>query len=104
MCLQGNADSLLHIACRKKDYEMAKLFVESGATVDAQNVRNFYMFSLQPLFGFQTADVFSNSCWWFQDEGHTPLHVTAWEGDEAMVKYLHQIKANANVIDKVWRK
>ena len=38
MYLQNNGDTLLHIACRKKDFEMAKLFVDSGGQVDAQNV------------------------------------------------------------------
>lgn len=37
----------------------------------------------------------------FQEDGHTPLHIAAWEGDEAMVKYLYQMKANPNLTDKV---
>ena len=37
----------------------------------------------------------------FQNEGHTPLHISAWEGDESMIKYLQSCKANPNIIDKV---
>ena len=36
-----------------------------------------------------------------QNEGHTPLHISAWEGDESMIKYLQSCKANPNIIDKV---
>ena len=36
-----------------------------------------------------------------QKDGHTPLHVSAWEGDDVLVKYLHQNKANPNIVDKV---
>lgn len=36
-----------------------------------------------------------------QDDGHSPLHIAAWEGDEAMVKYLNTMKANAYITDKV---
>ena len=35
---QDNKDSVMHIACRRKDFDMVKLFVESGADVDMRNV------------------------------------------------------------------
>ena len=37
----------------------------------------------------------------FQYDGHTALHISAWEGDEMLVKYLYQMKANPNLCDKV---
>ena len=37
----------------------------------------------------------------FQEEGFSPMHVSAWEGDEQVVKYLNQVKANPNIVDKV---
>ncbi|XP_050400941.2 ankyrin-1 [Patella vulgata] len=33
-------------------------------------------------------------------DGQTALHLSAWEGDEAMVKYLYNLRANPNVTDK----
>ncbi|KAG7458245.1 hypothetical protein MATL_G00236160 [Megalops atlanticus] len=71
---KGTGDSALHICCRRKDTEMAKVLVEFGANVDIQN-----------------------------DEGQTPLHVAAWEGDELMLKFFYQCKANPNIIDKMDR-
>ncbi|CAH1774233.1 unnamed protein product [Owenia fusiformis] len=71
---QDNGDHVLHIACRKKDIELAKLFIDSGASVSCKN-----------------------------DEGHTPLHISAWEGDEPMMKYLYSVKANPNVYDRLDR-
>ncbi|XP_072269322.1 uncharacterized protein [Pyxicephalus adspersus] len=38
-----------------------------------------------------------------EDEGQTPLHIAAWEGDEVMLKFLHQCKANPNITDKLER-
>ena len=32
-------DTALHLAARRKDNELVKLFIEAGAGVDAQNVR-----------------------------------------------------------------
>ncbi|KAL2080256.1 hypothetical protein ACEWY4_024049 [Coilia grayii] len=69
-----DGNSALHICCRRKDAEMAKILVESGANVDAQN-----------------------------DEGQTPLHIAAGEGDEASLKILYQSKANPNIADKMDR-
>lgn len=44
-------------------------------------------------------------CWirvfFFQYDGHTALHISAWEGDEMLVKYLYQMKANPNLSDMV---
>ncbi|KAG6931799.1 serine/threonine-protein phosphatase 6 regulatory ankyrin repeat subunit B-like [Chelydra serpentina] len=67
-------DTVLHASCRKRDVEVAKILVEYGAVVDCQN-----------------------------DEGQTPLHVTAWEGDEALLKFFHHCKANPNIADKMDR-
>lgn len=41
---QGDGESALHICCRRKDAEMAKILVEFGANVDIQNV------SLTPVY------------------------------------------------------
>ncbi|XP_041932384.1 transient receptor potential cation channel, subfamily N, member 1 [Alosa sapidissima] len=70
----GDGDSALHICCRRKDAEMAKILVEFGANVDFQN-----------------------------EEGQTPLHIAAWEGDEATLKVFYQGKANPNIADKMDR-
>ncbi|XP_036423490.1 transient receptor potential cation channel, subfamily N, member 1 [Colossoma macropomum] len=70
----GSGDTALHICCRRKDVEMAKVLVEFGSNLDSQN-----------------------------DEGQTPLHVAAWEGDEAMLKFFYQSKANPNIVDKMDR-
>ncbi|XP_012688345.1 transient receptor potential cation channel, subfamily N, member 1 [Clupea harengus] len=70
----GDRDSALHICCRRKDAEMAKILVESGANIDVQN-----------------------------EEGQTPLHIAAWEGDEATLKVFYQGKANPNIADKMDR-
>ncbi|XP_067887441.1 transient receptor potential cation channel, subfamily N, member 1 isoform X5 [Heterodontus francisci] len=71
---KDNGDTVLHVCCRKKDTELAKLLVELGAGVDFQN-----------------------------DDGQTPLHVAAWEGDEFMLKFFYQYKANPNIADKLDR-
>ncbi|XP_041105107.1 transient receptor potential cation channel, subfamily N, member 1 isoform X2 [Polyodon spathula] len=71
---KGSGDSPLHVCCRRKDTDLAKLLVEYGASVDFQN-----------------------------EEGQTPLHVAAWEGDESMLKYFYQCKANPNIADKLDR-
>ncbi|KAJ8386825.1 hypothetical protein AAFF_G00166200 [Aldrovandia affinis] len=71
---KGTGDTALHICCRGKDTEIAKLLVEHGANVDVQN-----------------------------GEGQTPLHVAAWEGDALMLKFLYQCKANPNIVDKLDR-
>ncbi|XP_030644286.1 transient receptor potential cation channel, subfamily N, member 1 [Chanos chanos] len=70
----ASGDSALHICCRRKDLEMAKVLVEFGANVDFQN-----------------------------EEGQTPLHIAACEGDEVMLKLFYQSKANPNIADKMDR-
>ncbi|XP_056378829.1 serine/threonine-protein phosphatase 6 regulatory ankyrin repeat subunit A-like isoform X2 [Hyla sarda] len=67
-------DCALHTSCRKRDVDTAKLLVEYGASVDCQN-----------------------------GGGQTPLHIAVWEGDEMMVKFLHQCKANPNLTDQMDR-
>ncbi|XP_030045854.1 serine/threonine-protein phosphatase 6 regulatory ankyrin repeat subunit B-like [Microcaecilia unicolor] len=67
-------DTVLHASCRKRDPELVKLLVEYGAIVDFQN-----------------------------EEGHTPMHVVAWEGDEVLLKFFYQCKANPNITDKLDR-
>ncbi|MGH0158275.1 UNVERIFIED_CONTAM: hypothetical protein FKN15_040052 [Acipenser sinensis] len=71
---KGSGDAALHVCCRRKETDLAKLLVEYGACVDFQN-----------------------------EEGQTPLHVAAWEGDESMLKYFYQCKANPNIADKLDR-
>ena len=39
---KDNGDTVLHIACRRKDFESAKQFVEHSADVDAKNVRSCF--------------------------------------------------------------
>ncbi|CAB1350814.1 unnamed protein product [Coregonus sp. 'balchen'] len=70
----GSGDAALHVCCRRKDLEMAKVLIENGANVDIQN-----------------------------EEGQTPLHIAAWEGDELLLKLFYQSKANPNVTDKMDR-
>ena len=36
---QDNGDTALHIACRRRDMDLARLLVDAGAPVDLQNVR-----------------------------------------------------------------
>ncbi|CAM9425723.1 unnamed protein product [Lampetra fluviatilis] len=66
-----NGDTALHLASKKKDLELARLLIESGANIDVQN-----------------------------GEGQTPLHIAAGEGDEVLLKFFHQVKANPNIVDK----
>ena len=40
---QTTGDTVLHVACRRKDMDLAKLFIDSGATVDQPNVRQCFM-------------------------------------------------------------
>ncbi|XP_071964995.1 uncharacterized protein [Antedon mediterranea] len=69
-----SGDTLLHLACRKKDMDLIKLFIENGSHIDVLN-----------------------------DDGHTPLHLAASFGDEQIVKYFYQMKANPNIYDKLDR-
>ncbi|XP_035380821.1 transient receptor potential cation channel, subfamily N, member 1 [Electrophorus electricus] len=70
----GVGDTALHVCCRRKDVEIAKVLVEFGANLDFQN-----------------------------GEGQTPLHIASWEGDETMLKLFYQNKANPNIVDKMDR-
>ncbi|KAL1254989.1 hypothetical protein QQF64_013050, partial [Cirrhinus molitorella] len=70
----ANGDTALHISCRRKDAEMAKVLVEFGANLDSQN-----------------------------NDWQTPLHIAALEGDENMLKFLYHCKASPNILDKMDR-
>ncbi|XP_073678272.1 transient receptor potential cation channel, subfamily N, member 1 [Garra rufa] len=70
----ANGDTALHICCRRKDVEMAKVLVEFGANPDSQN-----------------------------NDWQTPLHIAALEGDENMLKFLYHCKASPNILDKMER-
>ena len=50
-------DTVLHIACRKKDHDLVKLFIENAADVNIQNVK-FIKFSLSVLLGLRVCSVF----------------------------------------------
>ncbi|XP_067282389.1 transient receptor potential cation channel, subfamily N, member 1 [Pseudorasbora parva] len=70
----ANGDTALHICCRRKDVEMARVLVEFGANPDSKN-----------------------------NEWQTALHIAALEGDENMLKFLYLCKANPNILDKMDR-
>ncbi|XP_065340589.1 serine/threonine-protein phosphatase 6 regulatory ankyrin repeat subunit C isoform X2 [Cloeon dipterum] len=64
-------DYALHLAARKKDVEVARILVEYGAEVDAQN-----------------------------NEGQCALHISADVGDDAMVRFFFAVRASASIVDK----
>lgn len=66
----ANGDSALHIAARRKDIDMVRILVDYGANVDMQN-----------------------------GEGQTPLHISAGEGDDQLVKYFYTVRASASIAD-----
>ncbi|XP_077086187.1 transient receptor potential cation channel, subfamily N, member 1 [Siphateles boraxobius] len=70
----ANGDMALHICCRRKDTDMAKVLVEFGANPDSQN-----------------------------NEWQTPLHIAALQRDENMLKFLYLCKASPNILDKMDR-
>ncbi|KAK7139556.1 hypothetical protein R3I93_016630 [Phoxinus phoxinus] len=70
----ANGDTALHICCRRKDVDMAKVLGEFGVNPDSQN-----------------------------NEWQTPLHIAALEGDENMLKFLSLCKASPNILDKMDR-
>ena len=39
---QDNGDTVLHIACRRRDLDLVKMLLDSGISVDAKNVRCQY--------------------------------------------------------------
>ncbi|ODM89562.1 Ankyrin-3 [Orchesella cincta] len=64
-------DSPLHLAVKKKDLEIARIFVDAGANVDAVN-----------------------------NLGQTCLHIAAEIGDENFCKFFYLVKANPHLADK----
>ena len=60
----------MHLAARKKDNELTRLFIEAGAEVDAPN-----------------------------GEGQTALHIASLNGDENMIRTLYLARANATLVD-----
>ncbi|XP_060553271.1 serine/threonine-protein phosphatase 6 regulatory ankyrin repeat subunit C-like isoform X2 [Ruditapes philippinarum] len=68
---KDNGDTALHVACRRRDMDLARLLVDAGAPVDLQN-----------------------------NEGQSALHIAAFEGDEAMLKFLLLNKASPYLTDK----
>ncbi|XP_043191074.1 uncharacterized protein LOC122364585 [Amphibalanus amphitrite] len=71
---KSNKDSVLHLAVRRRDIDLARLFVDYGVQVDAQN-----------------------------KDGQTALHIAAAEGDDIMVKFFYSIHANPNIADHLDR-
>ncbi|XP_059080155.1 serine/threonine-protein phosphatase 6 regulatory ankyrin repeat subunit B-like [Tigriopus californicus] len=63
-------DTALHLAGRRKDNDMVKMFIEAGGTVDAKN-----------------------------GDGQTLLHIAAQNGDENMTRTLYLARANATITD-----
>lgn len=65
---QANGDMALHICCRRKDVDMAKVLVEFGVNPDSQNVRNSHTPSQRTskthANGFSSVDLscFSSHC------------------------------------------
>lgn len=49
---RDTGDTILHIACRKREAEMVKAFVESGAQLDAQNVSCDIVYLFHQLISF----------------------------------------------------
>lgn len=66
----SNGDSAIHLAARRKDIDMTRILVDYGVHVDVQN-----------------------------GEGQTPLHISAAEGDEQLVKYFYGVRASAHIAD-----
>ncbi|GAB6027875.1 hypothetical protein CHUAL_002089 [Chamberlinius hualienensis] len=71
---KANGETALHLATRRHDIDLVKMFVDYGANVDAQN-----------------------------EDGYTPLHIAAINGDENLIKCLFVVKANPNIPDKLDR-
>jgi len=93
---------VLHAAVRKKDVDIAKLLVEFGCPVDVQNVTTetamscFYFQPIKIPIYLILGLLFSR-----QAEGQTALHIAAYEGDEAMIKFLQTTRVDANIADSV---
>ncbi|XP_053348675.1 serine/threonine-protein phosphatase 6 regulatory ankyrin repeat subunit A-like isoform X1 [Clarias gariepinus] len=69
-----NGDTALHICCRRRHADMARVLMEFNVNLNCQN-----------------------------DEGQTPLHIAAWEDDQAMLKLFYHRTANPNIADKLGR-
>ncbi|KAF5895516.1 serine/threonine-protein phosphatase 6 regulatory ankyrin repeat subunit B-like, partial [Clarias magur] len=65
-----NGDTALHICCRRRHADMARVLIEFNANLNCQN-----------------------------DEGQTPLHIAAWEDDQTMLKFFYHRAANPNIAD-----
>lgn len=65
-------DTAMHIACRNRNVEIVKLLVEHGANANARNAH-----------------------------GRTPLHEVAEVGDEALLRIMYGLKADATIVDNV---
>ncbi|XP_039272536.2 uncharacterized protein LOC120346782 isoform X1 [Styela clava] len=70
----GSLDIALHLACRRRDLEMVRMFADYNTPVNNKNA-----------------------------DGKTSLHIAAYMGDEAIVKYLYTMKADPNVYDHIDR-
>ena len=63
-------DTVLHLATRKRDEDLCKVLIESGAPIDGQN-----------------------------GEGQTSLHLASIQGSENIMRVLFLSRANANISD-----
>ena len=64
-------DCAIHLAARKGDNDLVKLFIEAGTKVDTQN-----------------------------SEGQTCLHIACSKGDENVIRTLYLARANPSVMDQ----
>ena len=64
-------DCAIHLAARKGDNDLVKLFIEAGTKVDTQN-----------------------------SEGQTCLHIACSKGDENIIRTLYLARANPSVMDQ----
>ena len=82
-------DCAIHLAARKGDNDLVKLFIESGTKVDTQNVSQL-----------AKMDTFIILCVNSQEEGQTCLHIACSRGDENIIRTLYLARANPSVMDK----
>jgi ankyrin repeat protein len=62
----------MHLACRRQDAELVKIFVELGSPVDKTNI-----------------------------EGQTPLHIAAINGDQNVLRILLMARSDSSICDKL---
>lgn len=62
----------MHLACRRQDAELVKIFVELGSPVDKTN-----------------------------GEGQTPLHIAAINGDQNVLRILLMARSDSSICDKL---